>query len=218
MEDTMHKVFISYHHDNDQWYKDLLIQMNAQCNLFIDGSVDTGDISDDLKAETIRQKIRDGYLRDTTVTILLCGEETRHRKHIDWELMSSMADGQKNKKSGILVITLPPICRGIVCVAHDGEKEAIYSDIINWKLVDSRSTCEELCPAMPDRITDNLIKPEARISVCPLNRIISVDPLRRIVYHPYTLSWLIDAAYRSRLTNEYDLTRRPRKHDRNPAA
>ena len=87
---TKHKVFISYHHTNDQWAKEALLKCNEENDIFINGSVDTGDISDDLSDEKIRKKIRDEYLRDTTVTILLVGTETKNRKHIDWELYSSM--------------------------------------------------------------------------------------------------------------------------------
>ena len=78
-----HKVFISYHHDNDQWAKEKLLELNSKYDIFIDGSVDIGDINDDLSDEEIRKKIRDEYLRDTTVTILLVGTETKNRKHID---------------------------------------------------------------------------------------------------------------------------------------
>lgn len=35
----MHKVFISYHHENDQWYKDQLIQLGKHYSVFIDKSV-----------------------------------------------------------------------------------------------------------------------------------------------------------------------------------
>ena len=45
---TKHKVFISYHHTNDQWAKEALLKCNEENGIFIDGSVDTGDISDDL--------------------------------------------------------------------------------------------------------------------------------------------------------------------------
>lgn len=41
-----HKVFISYHHANDQWAKDRLIELNECYDIFIDCSVDTGDIPD----------------------------------------------------------------------------------------------------------------------------------------------------------------------------
>ena len=79
----MHKVFISYHHSNDQWYKNELVKLGER--VFVDRSVDTGDIPDEWTDEQIRQEIRDSYLRDSTVTIVLVGTETKQRKHIDWE-------------------------------------------------------------------------------------------------------------------------------------
>ena len=207
----MHKVFISYHHAEDQYYKDLLIDMNNRHGLFIDGSVDTGDIRETRDAQKIRRKIRDDFLRDTSVTILLCGRKTRYRKHIDWELASSMIAGQKNKKSGILVITLPSISNSnSCCAANAGEKHEIYPDLIEgWISLDSKPAYKERFPDLPERIIDNLVNLNARISVCPWNR---------IEHYPGRLEWLIDAAFESRETNDYDLSEPRRKHDRNPAA
>ena len=54
----MHKVFISYHHQNDQWYKEYLVNFGERHSIFIDESVDTGGIPDDLPDERIREKIR----------------------------------------------------------------------------------------------------------------------------------------------------------------
>ena len=54
-------------------------------NRIVDRSVDTGNINDTgLKMATVRQKIRDEYIRDSTVTIVLIGLRTWQRKHIDW--------------------------------------------------------------------------------------------------------------------------------------
>ena len=72
--------------------------------MFIDGSVDTGDINENLPDKSIRTIIRDQYLRDTTVTLVLVGAETRGRKHVDWEIYSSMIDGAVNKKSGVVAV------------------------------------------------------------------------------------------------------------------
>ena len=94
----MHKVFTSYHHASDQYYKDWLVWMGKYHKIFIDSSVDTGNISDNLSDQAIREKIRDDYLRDSTVTVVLVGEETKRRKHVDWEIYSSMIDGKVNKK------------------------------------------------------------------------------------------------------------------------
>ena len=98
MATTKHKVFISYHHSNDLKYKEALIKFNEQHDIFIDRSVDTGDIDNNLDDNAVRQKIRDEYLRDSSVTIVLVGTETRRRKHVDWEIYSSMYDGAVNKK------------------------------------------------------------------------------------------------------------------------
>ncbi len=82
---TKHKIFISYHHENDQHYKERFVKLFCGNNgICIDGSVDIGDIDEDLKTETIRQKIRVEYLRNTSVTILLISKETWKRKHVDW--------------------------------------------------------------------------------------------------------------------------------------
>ena len=66
-----HKVFISYHHGNDQGHKEALTDFNDKHGIFIDASVDSGDIDDDLDDEAIRAKIRDEYLQDSSVTIVL---------------------------------------------------------------------------------------------------------------------------------------------------
>ena len=76
-----HKVFISYHHANDQAYKNYLESLNDYYDIFINKSVAIDDIDDDLPPNTIREIIRDDYLRDTSVLILLVGTETKNRKH-----------------------------------------------------------------------------------------------------------------------------------------
>ncbi len=105
---SRHRVFISYHHLNDQAYKEKFSRMFYDYyDVYIDGSVEDGDIDDNLPTETIRQKIRDKYLRDTTVTLVLIGRETWKRKHIDWEISSSIRDTRLNPRSGLLGIILP---------------------------------------------------------------------------------------------------------------
>ena len=104
---TKHKVFISYHDaDKDRDYKNRFLQKAR--NVIIDKSVNTGDIDDTgLKVETIRQKIRDDYIRDATVTIVLIGPCTWQRKHVDWEIASSLRDTKLNSRCGLLGILLP---------------------------------------------------------------------------------------------------------------
>lgn len=200
----MHKVFISYHHKNDQVFKEELLKMNSKYNVFIDYSVDTGDISDDLTDDVIREKIRDEYLKESSVTILLVGTETKKRKHIDWELFSSMYDGKINKKSGILVINLPSINCGFFTASHTGEKERVYPAITEWMTITSRSEFESRYPYMPDRIIDNLLKDDVKISVVNWDKIIG---------QPSLLEFLINCTYNDKNICVYDLSREMRRSD-----
>lgn len=200
----MHKVFISYHHENDQVYKEKLLYLNSVYKIFIDYSVDTRDIPDGLHDLVIREKIRDEYLRESTVTIVLVGIETKKRKHVDWEIYSSMYDGQRNKKSGILVINLPQINCNYFKAAHEGEKEMVYSyiDKDSWITIDDRIEFERRYPYMPDRIIDNLLKNDVQISVIGWEKIEN---------DPDTLSFLIDATSNDRTKCNYHLSRQMRR-------
>jgi hypothetical protein len=103
-----HKVFVSYHHVNDQAYRNAFENLfSAIYDIMVFKSVQIGDIDPDLKTETVRQKIRDEYLRDSTVTVVLIGVQTWQRKHVDWEISSSIRDTQYNPRSGLLGIILP---------------------------------------------------------------------------------------------------------------
>lgn len=100
-----HKVFVSYHHGNDQDYREDFESILADISVI--KSVRIGDIDENLKTETVRQKIRDEYLKDSTVTVVLIGEDTWKRKHVDWEIGSSLRHTQNNPRSGLLGIILP---------------------------------------------------------------------------------------------------------------
>jgi hypothetical protein len=109
MATNIHKVFVSYHHtEPDQTYRNIFETLFADYHeIMIIKSVQIGDIAQNIKTETIRQKIRDEYLRDSTVTVVLIGNNTWQRKHVDWEIGSSIRQTQLNSRSGILGIFLP---------------------------------------------------------------------------------------------------------------
>ncbi|MFU2078373.1 TIR domain-containing protein [Avibacterium endocarditidis] len=202
---SKHKIFISYHHENDQWAKEKLLKLNEKYNIFIDGSVDTGDINNELNDQTIRTKIRDEYLKDSTVTILLVGTETKNRKHIDWELYSSMHDGTVNKKSGILVIQLPSTNPQYWRAAHgDTEKKEIYPSTTHWIRINSREEYGKRYPFLPDRIIDNLLTENVKISVTRWCDLIS---------YPEKLRLLIDLTFKDKDSCQYDLGRQMRRNN-----
>ena len=71
------KTFISYHHDNDQYYKELFENLTE--DLIINKSVGKDDIDIDNSSDYIKQLIQGGYLNDTSVCVVLVGSETRTR-------------------------------------------------------------------------------------------------------------------------------------------
>jgi hypothetical protein len=107
-----HKVFVSYHQDNDQMYRNKFDHLFARVyDIMQSWSVEIGDLDPTLQTETVRQKIRDEYLSDSTVTVVLIGTETWKRKHVDWEIGSSLRDTRNNPRSGLLGIILPTYLR-----------------------------------------------------------------------------------------------------------
>lgn len=134
------KVFISYHHERDQKYADML--RNALADDIVDKSVHEDDIDDsNIKTTTIRQKIRDEFIADATVTIVLVGPETYTRKHVDWEIGSSLRKTKKNSRCGLLGILLPnhPNYRKERCdslipprLAANLKGKDPYAQLYNW--------------------------------------------------------------------------------------
>tara|TARA_B100001540_G_scaffold311400_1_gene330793 strand:- start:104 stop:775 length:672 start_codon:yes stop_codon:yes gene_type:complete len=203
----MIEVFTSYHHDNDQYYKNGLCRWAEENGIFLDRSVKLDEISERLSNETIRRIIRDRYLRDTTVTLLLVGKETRFRKHIDWELKSSMIDGAVNKRSGIVVVLLPEVDRGNVFVSDWRETELLYPHLSGWSVLPSRTDYERMFPEVPARIIDNLIKDK---------NLISITSWANIENNPAGFRFLIENAHYSRHEKEYCLKRPMRRANHNP--
>jgi len=100
-----HKTFISFH-EKDKRYRDLLVRM-LDDNV-VDKSVHDEDIDDaNRKTETVRQIIRDDFIADATVTVVLIGPCTWQRKHVDWEIGSSLRATPNNSRCGLLGILLP---------------------------------------------------------------------------------------------------------------
>jgi len=80
-------------------------------DVIVSQSVDIGDIDPNLNAERVRQIIRDKYLRNSTVTVILIGSKTFQRKHVDWEISASIRHTKNNPRSGLLGIILPTYTR-----------------------------------------------------------------------------------------------------------
>ena len=101
---TRYNVFVSFHSD-DVGCRDRFAGMLG--DRIVDRSVKDGDIDTDLSAAEIRRQIRDDFIADAAVTVVLIGRCTWRRKYVDWEIGASLTDTRHNDRCGLLGILLP---------------------------------------------------------------------------------------------------------------
>ena len=106
---TRHKCFISYHHDDQSEVDAFLKTFADERHVFIPRAlgVMANDIIDSDDKDYVMRRIRELYLTDSTVTIVLVGKCTWARRYVDWEIASTLRNDTNNKRSGLLAINLP---------------------------------------------------------------------------------------------------------------
>lgn len=122
------KVFVSYHHDNDQRWYDQFTRLFADAyDLVTDRSLGACVESDD--CEYVMRVIREQYLTGTSVTIVLCGNETWKRKYVDWEIKATL-----DKEHALLGIQLPTLIAGIngQVTVPDRLSQNIHNGYAHW--------------------------------------------------------------------------------------
>lgn len=111
----MHKTFISYHHKNEQDLKDEIVKKGGDKGDFMDKSVEDGDIEPGLSEDTIMRKIKNDYLKDSSVVVVLIGEETSKRPYVNSEIQAALWGDNK--------------C-GLIGVVRDEIYDSIYTSTI----------------------------------------------------------------------------------------
>jgi hypothetical protein len=71
------------------------------------GVSDEDDFIDSDNTEYVMQRIRELYVQDSTVTIVLIGTCTASRRYADWEIKASLRQGEDELPNGLIGITLP---------------------------------------------------------------------------------------------------------------
>lgn len=93
----------------------LLPQTRTLRNVFIPkalGLKEEDDFVDSEDPDYVMQRIRNDYLEDSSVTVVLIGACTHGRRFIDWELKGSLLQPQDGLPNGLLGILLPPLTQG----------------------------------------------------------------------------------------------------------
>jgi len=95
------KVFVSYHHKNDQFWYNQFSKLFDNCyELFTDTSIGRKIDSDNPLYQS--RKIREDHISGSSITVVLIGTETWKRKHVDWEIHATL-----DRKHALLGIALP---------------------------------------------------------------------------------------------------------------
>lgn len=116
-DEIRHKVFISYHHEDQKIVDGFIRTFDYERRVFISrvvGSPMASDIEiNSTNPEYVMRRIRELYLSDSTVTIVIIGGCTWARKYVDWEIASSLRQGPVvGPPSGLLAILVPSRTKG----------------------------------------------------------------------------------------------------------
>jgi MTH538 TIR-like domain (DUF1863) len=99
---TKHRVFLSSYHKDEEYREQFERFFGDIC---IISCVHPGEIATDNSDEYIKRLIRGEYITSSSVVIVLVGERTHCRKHVDWEIHAGLikSDGY----SGLMGLMLP---------------------------------------------------------------------------------------------------------------
>ena len=113
MSDVKHRIFISYHHDDQKEVDEFIKNFSDEKNVFTYRAVGvmSEDIINSKDPKYVMGQIRKNYIKDSTVTIVLIGKCTWARRFVDWEIKTSLRQGDTYTPNGILGILLPSMGR-----------------------------------------------------------------------------------------------------------
>ncbi len=109
------KCFISYHHADQDEVSEFVRSFDHEEDAFIArglGKEMSEDIINSTNTDYVMSRIRQLYLGDSTVTLVMLGKCTWTRRYVDWELQSSLRQGEYTTPNGVLAIKLPSFTNG----------------------------------------------------------------------------------------------------------
>lgn len=124
------KCFISYHHADQSEVSQFVRTFDHVHDAFIVrglGQEMSEDIINSTNTDYVMSRIRQLYLENSSVTIVMLGKCTWARRYVDWEIQSSLRQGESTIPNGLLAIKLPSYAYG----------EQIFPDRLNKNLKQS---------------------------------------------------------------------------------
>lgn len=110
MSQIRRKTFISYHHNDQREVGAFIERFDWDRDVFITRGLGVGmpgDVIDSTDTEYVMRRIREEFMGDATVTLVLIGRCTWARRYVDWEIQASLRHGEVTTPKGLLGIVLP---------------------------------------------------------------------------------------------------------------
>jgi hypothetical protein len=102
---TRHKCFVSYNADDADEVAEFIETFGEVFIPRVIGVTEEDDFIDSENIDYVMNRIREKYLQDSTVTIVMIGKCTWARRFVDWELYSSL----RSPRNGLMAVTLPSV-------------------------------------------------------------------------------------------------------------
>jgi len=104
------KCFVSYHHADQQEVDQFVRTFDHTHDAFIArglGQEMSQDIIDSMDTDYVMRRIRELYIGDASVTLVMIGRCTWARRYVDWEIQASLRSSEQVLPNGLLGIKLP---------------------------------------------------------------------------------------------------------------
>lgn len=156
---TKRRVFVSYHHA-DRYYYEQLAQHFRQFDFLTNRSLE--ESIDSYNDDYVYRAISERYITGSSCTIVLCGEQTWGRKHVDWEIKATL-----DKEHGLVGVRLPARASTLLTIASPNAAPLPwrlfdnlapgFALLLNWQIVVGNAF------ALPGAIGDAVYRDRSRI-------------------------------------------------------
>lgn len=108
------RCFISYHHADEDEVRDFL-DTYSNWEVFTHRALGLEmepDVINSMDTDYVMRRIRELYMQNTSVTIVMVGRNTWGRRYVDWEIAASLRNAMYAPANGLLGIKLPSFRAG----------------------------------------------------------------------------------------------------------
>lgn len=106
---TRRKCFVTYHHADETHVASFVRAFDHVGDVFVVRRLGEfpQDIVDSADTDYVMRRIREDFIADSTVTLVLAGAGTWARRYVDWEIQASLRFSAGTLPNGLLGVRLP---------------------------------------------------------------------------------------------------------------